>query len=69
MLRPGRGELLKQQCPVSSCVITTNRCSSSSIEKFMMTYFITLMTTMDTFDQLSNHNDADDAGAMLRRPT
>ena len=25
LLRPGRGELLKQQCPVSTCVITTNR--------------------------------------------
>jgi len=24
-IRPGRGELLKQQCPVSTCVITTNR--------------------------------------------
>ena len=24
-LHPGRGEFLKQQCPVNSCVISTNR--------------------------------------------
>ena len=52
-LRPGRGELLKQLCPVSSCAITTNRSHSvytiiivimiSFI--FSFKYFIVIITT------------------------
>ena len=31
-IRPGRGEFLKQQCPVSSCVISTNRAEAEEAD-------------------------------------